>query len=100
MRNFTFSVFLFVLSTNFAFAQKDDADAATPGPEKCPQLQASTVFISDKGKKGSAPKLTDSHKVAESQGWSFDEMSLYVEDGDLQGFYVTYTRAHPCNKQS
>lgn len=85
---------------NLAFAQKDDADAATPGPKKCPKIQASTVFIPDKTgsrQKGSAKKLSDTHKTAESQGWNFDEMSIYIEDGDLQGFFVTYTREHPCN---
>jgi len=88
------------LTANVSFAQKDDADASTPGPKKCPKLQASTVFIPDKTgsrQKGSAKKLSDTHKVAESQGWNFDEMSIYIEDGDLQGFFVTYTREHPCN---
>ena len=42
---------------------------------------------------------TESHKNADSQGWNFDEMSLYTENGDLQGFYVTYTRPHPCNNK-
>jgi hypothetical protein len=63
-------------------------------------LQASTVFIPDQAgsrQKGSAKKLSETHKTAESQGWNFDEMQVYIEDGDLQGFFVTYTRDHPCN---
>lgn len=102
MRKLAFSVLLFAFVSNIAFAQKDDADAATPGPGKCAKLQASTVFVPDKSgsrQKGSATKLTESHRNAESQGWNFDEMSIYTEDGDLQGFFVTYTRAHPCNKK-
>lgn len=94
------SIMVSALLSNVALAQKDDPDAATPGPEKCPKLQASTVFIPDKTgskQKGSAEKLRASHKNAESQGWNFDEMSIYIEDGDLQGFFVTYTREHPCN---
>ena len=100
MRSLIFSVLLFVVANNIAVAQEDDADAAKARPANCPELQANTVFVSDKGKKGSAKKLTESHKNAESQGWNFDEMSLYTEDGDLEGFYVTYTRPHACNKQN
>lgn len=102
MRNLAISILSLTLASNIAFAQKDDADAATPGPDKCARMQASTVFIPDKAgnrQKGSASKLTDSHRNAEAQGWDFDEMAVYTEDGDLQGFFVTYTRPHPCNKK-
>ncbi len=99
MNKLALSVLLCVLISNIAFAKKNDPDEATSAPVKCPQLQASTVFVSDKGQKGSAGKLTESHKNAETQGWNFDEMSLYTENGDLKGFYVTYTRPHPCNNK-
>ena len=102
MHKIAFSALLFAFASNVAFAQKDDADANTPGPTKCAKVQASTIFIPDKAgnrQKGSATKLTESHRNAESQGWNFDEMSVYVEDGDLQGFFVTYTREHPCNRK-
>ncbi len=101
MRKLAFLVLVlfFALVNNIAFSKEHDSGSATAAPEKCPKLQASTVFVADKGKKGSAGKLTESHKNAESQGWNFDEMSLYIEDGDLQGFYVTYTRPHPCNNK-
>jgi hypothetical protein len=90
------------IGVNVTFAATDDADASKLREKKCPQLQASTVFIADKtGSRqgGSAKKLSESHKTAESQGWNFDEMSIYIEDGDLQGFFVTYTRTHPCNNK-
>ena len=102
MRNLAFSILGLALVSNMAVAQKDDADADTPGPEKCAQKQASTVFIPDKAgsrQKGSAGKLTEAHRNAESQGWNFDEMSVYIEDVALQGFFVTYTRPHPCNNR-
>ena len=98
MRYMTFLVLISALASNIAIAQEDDADSAASGAENCPQLQASTVFVKEKGQRGSAPVITEAHKNAEAQGWNFDEMSLYAEDGDLKGFYVTYTRPHPCNK--
>jgi len=97
MNKLAFSVLLLAFVSNIVLAKNNDSDADTTAPAKCSQLQASTVFVSDKGQKGSADKLTASHKNAESQGWNFDEMSLYTENGDLKGFYVTYTRPHPCN---
>lgn len=99
MYKFSFSALFLIFLSNMVFAKNNDSDADTAAPEKCPGLQASTLFVSDKGQKGSAGKLTESHKNAESQGWSFDEMSLYTENGDLKGFYVTYTRSHPCNNR-
>jgi hypothetical protein len=69
-------------------------------PAKCPAIQASTIFVSDKTgsrKKGSAERISETHKTAESQGWDFDDLEIYIEDGDLQGFFITYTRTHPCN---
>lgn len=77
-----------------AFAEEDKSE-----PAKCPTLQASTIFVSDKTgsrKKGSASKISETHKTAESQGWDFDDLEIYIEDGDLQGFFITYTRPHPC----
>ena len=104
MRILFYSLLVLVLTANIAFAKtlEDDADAATPGPEKCARLQASTVFVSDRWisrKKGSASKLTESHRKAEQQGWNFEELSVYIENSDLQGFWVTYTRPHPCNEK-
>lgn len=91
-----------VMAANLAIAQKDDADAATAGPKKCPNIQASTVFVADKTgsrHKGTAEKISKTHKTAESQGWDFDDLEIYIENGDLQGFFITYTREHPCNNR-
>lgn len=87
-------------SVNGAMAQSDDDASTVDGPELCPNLQASTVFVPDKTgsrQKGSAKGLTESHRNAEKQGWDFSDLEVYIEDGDLQGFFVTYTRTHPCN---
>ncbi len=76
------------------------AEEENTGPAKCPTLQASTIFVKDKTgsrKKGSASKISETHKTAESQGWDFKDLEVYIENGDLQGFFITYTRSHPCN---
>lgn len=86
-----------------ALSQDDDADASTPGPARCPGLQASTIFVPDKSfsrQEGSAERISETHDKAEAQGWDFNDMEIYIEDGDLQGFFITYTRPHPCNQSN
>lgn len=52
-----------------------------------------TVFVN----KGSASSVTKAlnklHAKMEAEGWSYAEMEVYVEDGDLEGIFVTYVRA-------
>ena len=91
----TTTIILVTFVSAIAFAAEENTE-----PAKCPALQASTIFVSDKKvsrKKGSAKKISETHKTAQSQGWNFEDLEIYIEDGDLQGFYITYTRPHPCN---
>jgi hypothetical protein len=51
-----------------------------------------TVFI-DKGSAGSVVKaLNKSHAKMEADGWTYVDMGVYTEDGDLEGIFVTYVR--------
>jgi len=100
MKKILFGLLFTVFATSSAPAQEDDDDASTPGPKKCPETQASTVFVADKSgnrQKGSAERLREAHTNAQNQGWDFKDLEIYIEDGDLQGFFVTYIRPHPCN---
>ena len=100
MKKILFGLLFTVLAASSASAQEDDDDVGTPGPKKCPETQASTVFVADKSgnrQKGSAERLREAHTNAQNQGWDFKDLEIYIEDGDLQGFFVTYVRPHPCN---
>lgn len=91
------AVFILAGSLSVAVEAKDDEDSS---PAACPALQAQTVFVSDKTgsrKRGSAERLSETHQNAEARGWNFEDLEVYIEDGDLEGFFVTYTRPHPCN---
>jgi hypothetical protein len=100
MKKILFVLLFTVLAASSASAQEEDDDASTPSPKKCPETQASTVFVADKSgnrQKGSAERLREAHTNAQDQGWDFKDLEVYIEDGDLQGFFVTYVRPHPCN---
>jgi len=43
-------------------------------------------------KKSGAKGINKIHKEMEADGWSFADMELYDENGDLEGFFITYTR--------
>jgi hypothetical protein len=102
MNKILFALLFAALAAPTALAEQDDDDASTPGPKRCPETQASTVFVPDKSgsrQKGSAKKLSETHRTAQEQGWDFKDLDIYIEDGDLQGFFVTYVRPHPCNQE-
>ena len=91
-------IFSLALISSPVFAKKDKDKVGVP--VQCGELQAYTVFLKDKAgnrQKGSAELISEQHKLAEKAGWNFDELAIYIEDGDLQGFFITYSRPHPCN---
>jgi hypothetical protein len=59
--------------------------------------QALTVFQDVRAmnrRKGAGQNLTELHQKYEIEGWDFDDLEIYIEDGDLEGFFVTYSRKH------
>jgi len=94
------TMFALALAAPATRALASDGDADTPGPGRCPATEASTVFVEDatlRRHDGSAKRISDAHRNAEKQGWEFKDLDVYIENGDLQGFFITYTRPHPCN---
>jgi hypothetical protein len=61
--------------------------------------QAITVFqdVSGVGRKDRAAKnMTQRHAAMARDGWRFADMEVYTENGDLEGFYLTYVRDSAC----
>ena len=95
-------LFLGVLAWSLLGATAIAKEEASEAPKKCSDVIAHTVFIPDKSgnrQEGSAERLSEMHDKAESQGWNFEDLEVYIEDGDLQGFFVTYTKPSPCSKK-
>ncbi|MEO6079545.1 MAG: hypothetical protein ABIQ86_07190 [Steroidobacteraceae bacterium] len=64
--------------------------AADKPPQEAQGIR--TMFV-DKGSARSVLKAINVlHAKMEADGWVYRDMSVYTEDGDLQGIFVTYTR--------
>jgi hypothetical protein len=91
---------LIVLATFSSHALAADKDRAEAKGD-CSRILAKTIFVPDKtGARhdGTAKRLSEAHKNAQEEGWDFADLDVYTENGDLQGFFVTYTRPNPCNQ--
>ena len=62
--------------------------------------QSKTVWqdVSRLGRKRSAAgNMTEKHDEFTKQGWKFVDMETYIENSDLEGFFLTYSRDVACN---
>lgn len=53
---------------------------------------AKTVWVDGKGQKSMADKANKMHAEMAAQGWRFEGLDVYTEDGDMKGLFVTYVR--------
>ena len=98
MRFFYITVLAFGLHCSSVFAQETAPTPFAPEPSMGCE-QAITIFhdISGFGRKDrAAARMTERHDEMALSGWRFAGMVIYTENGDLEGFYVSYTRPAPC----
>ncbi len=90
------------LHTTAVFAQESKETPPVPTPSlDCEE--AITVFhdVSRLGRKDRAAKvMTNKHADMAREGWHFADMEVYIENGDLEGFYLSYTRAVACQDEA
>lgn len=83
-----------MLGTVQSFAGKTKEDAAE-GSVTAPGKGGKTVFVdvSAMGKKDRAAKrMTKQHEKYAMEGWTVANVAVYTENGDLEGFFVTYVK--------
>ena len=91
--------FLILLLGSLAAASvwaHDDGQA----PKKCEE--SITVFqdVSMIGRKDRlASNITKRHQEMSAQGWHFVDMEIYVENADIEGAFLTYSRTAPCREK-
>lgn len=83
------------------FVQQSHAANPEPADDHLCQ-EAITVFqdVSLIGRKdGAARNISRKHREMAKEGWRFADMEPYTENGDLEGFYLSYTRDIACAAQ-
>ena len=77
-------------------AMADDKDEPEVQSAKdCPPSISQTNYldVSAFGRKHhAADNMTEMHQDMAKKGFEFASMEIYDENGDLQGFYLTYTK--------
>ena len=72
---------------------KDPADAAADAARR--DLPATTIWVDASWgfrNQGAANDLTRAHSAFAAHGYRVEDVEPYIENGDLQGFFVTYQR--------
>jgi hypothetical protein len=72
-------------------ASKKEEEAAAKAAAQV-NAKAITVYVNGKGETSFAEKMNESHVAMAAQGWRFAESQLYLENGDMEGAFVTYVR--------
>ena len=92
-----------ILYTPVISAQEAEEVKAIPmAPDAEPTLdceEAITVFqdVSRFGRKNrAAENMTELHAEKALEGWRLADMEIYIENGDLEGFFLSYIRAVAC----
>lgn len=67
--------------------------AVSPSFAADDSTNAMTVWVDGKGQKSMADKVNKTHAEMAAQGWRFEGLDVYTEDGDMKGMFVTYVRA-------
>jgi len=89
-KNKVFAVILIamILSSGMSLAKKNEAQKAR---EK--NLAAVTTFVDINAltrKNNAASKITKLHQMYAKEGYELISVAVYTENGDLQGFFVSY----------
>jgi len=75
--------FLAISSASVQAADKTDADASA---------KVKTVFVDGHGESSFADKVNKMHAEMNANGWSFADLEIYTENGDMKGAFLTYKR--------
>ena len=84
-----------VLATPAAHSNQDANDAM--GAPLCEESKTVFQDVSMIGRKDRlASNITDLHREMNEKGWRFVDMEIYVENADIEGAFLTYSRTVPC----
>lgn len=88
---------MFGILVGMVFAQSGNLSAQAAPAATC--AESKTVFrdVSRFGRKrNAANNMSKKHDEYTVNGWKFADMETYIENSDLEGFFLTYSREIPC----
>ena len=94
MRICSFLTLLLLISSSATGQDAHKPDAASRTCE-----ESVTVFqdVSRIGRKDRlAANITRRHREMNAEGWRFVDMEIYVENADIEGAFLSYSRTVPC----
>ena len=99
MKERTLIGILIGLMLGMVFAQSGPLSAQTAPEARC--QEAKTIFRDSSRfsrRKLGAENMSEKHDEYTRAGWKFADMEIYIENGDLEGFFLTYTREIACGQ--
>ncbi len=60
-----------------------------------PAKNVVTVYVKKGSPGGLEREINKLHAKMEAEGWSYQDLGVYTEDGDLEGLFVTYVKRTP-----
>lgn len=78
-------------------AQTGNLSAQSTQTSTCQESKTIFQDVSRFGRKKNAAKnISDKHDEFTQAGWKFVDMETYIENSDLEGFFITYSRDIHC----
>jgi len=88
---------MFGVLLGMVLAQSENLSAETTRAASCEE--AKTIFRDASRfsrKNNGAENMNKQHDKYTRAGWKFVDMETYIENGDLEGFFLTYRREITC----
>ena len=99
MKDRTLIGILFGLLVGMVLAQSGNLSAQATPAATCEESKTIFRDSSRFSRKGNGAKnMTAEHDEYTSNGWRFADMETYIENGDLEGFFLTYSRDIACSQ--
>ena len=99
MKDKTLIGVMFGLLAGMVLAQSGNLSAQAAPALVC--QESKTIFRDSSrfSRRGNAAQnMSEKHDEYTRKGWRFVDMETYIENGDLEGFFLTYSRDITCSQ--
>ena len=99
MKDRTLIGILFGVLIGMVLSQSGNLSAQAAPAGRCEESKTIFRDSSRFSRRGMGAKnMTEEHDEYTRNGWRFADMETYIENGDLEGFFLTYSRTITCGQ--